>query len=91
MTRLTVDLDTEKTTITLPGDQGIITLSATPLPAPEHGVQLPIVGGRLNSETVATADEYLTITLPWTTEPAFVTRFLTAWVAGEEAALPANQ
>ncbi|WP_302804881.1 hypothetical protein [Schleiferilactobacillus harbinensis] len=64
MTRLTVDLDTEKTTVTLPGDQGTVTLSAAPLPAPEHGVQLPIVGGRLNSETVATADEYLTITLP---------------------------
>lgn len=91
MTRLTVDLDTEKTTVTLPGDQGIVTLSAAPLPAPEHGVQLPISDGRFALKTAAPADEYLTITLPWTTEPAFVTRFLTAWAAGEEAALPANQ
>ena len=58
MTRLTVDLDTEKTTVTLPGDQGIVTLSAAPLPAPEHGVQLPISDGRFALKTAAPADEY---------------------------------
>jgi hypothetical protein len=90
MTTLTITLTAAQTTVTLPAEQGQIVFSKEKLALPDHGVQIPVQAGHL-APTAETAAEYITITLPWSTEPTYVERFLQARAEGAALALPANQ
>lgn len=82
---LDVEMTATTTTVRLPDDQGQLVFAPTAPPLGERQLRLNVVAGHFAGFGDGPADEVVVITVPWTSEPAYVERGLRA------EALPAAQ
>lgn len=75
--QLQVELTDDRTVVTLPDDGGQLVFSPQALAKPEHGVLLRVQQGQFVGFDAGVADEFVTITMPWTAEPQYLQKDLT--------------
>ncbi|WP_125709357.1 hypothetical protein [Lacticaseibacillus porcinae] len=74
--QLRVDLNDDQTTVLLPDDNGQLVFATHALKVPDHGVVLRVQGGQFVGFDDGDADEYVAISIPWTTEPQYLRKAL---------------
>lgn len=74
--QLQVEMTDQQTTVTLPDEQGQLVFAQAALTKPEHGVLLRVQNGHFAGFDEGDADEFIAITMPWTSEPQYLQKGL---------------